>query len=104
MMLTTSSIVVLEPGKGAGLQTVPIPMLRPDWVLVDVKAIALNPSDWKKIDYGAADLGSRVGCDYAGVVKAVGPNVKAFKKGDRIGAFVHGASVESRPRCDTNQY
>jgi NADPH:quinone reductase-like Zn-dependent oxidoreductase len=89
--MTTQAIVVLKPGKGAGLQQVLIPKLRGDWVLIDVKAIALNPSDWKKIDYGAADLGARVGCDYAGVVREVGVDVIAFKKGDRIGAFVHGA-------------
>ena len=79
-MIMTTSVVVLEPGKGAGRQTVHIPMLGPDWVLVDVKAIALNPSDWKNIDYEAADLGSRVGCDYAGLVKAVGPNIKHSKR------------------------
>ncbi|PVH93283.1 putative alcohol dehydrogenase [Periconia macrospinosa] len=91
MASQTQAIVVLKPGEGAGVQTVPLPKLREGWVLVDVKAIALNPSDWKKIDYGAADLGSRVGCDYAGVVREVGPQVSNFKKGDRIGAFVHGA-------------
>jgi NADPH:quinone reductase-like Zn-dependent oxidoreductase len=91
MSTRTQAIVVLEPGKGAGLQNVPIPTLREGWVLVDVKAVALNPSDWKKIDYGAADLGSRVGCDYAGIVREVGQNVSRFKKGDRIAGFVHGA-------------
>ncbi|PVH93234.1 putative alcohol dehydrogenase [Periconia macrospinosa] len=88
--MTTPAIVNLKPGKGVSLQTVPLPKLRADWVLVDVKAVALNPTDWKKIDYGEADLGARAGCDYAGVVKEVGGNVTSFKKGDRIGAFVHG--------------
>lgn len=91
MTTQTQAIVVLEPGKGAGLRTTPIPKLREGWVLVDVRAIALNPSDWKKIDGGAADVGSRVGCDYAGIVREVGPNVSTFRKNDRIGGFVHGA-------------
>ncbi|CAI6333727.1 unnamed protein product [Periconia digitata] len=89
--METQAIMVLKPGQGAGIQAIPLPKLHADWVLVDTKAIALNPSDWKKIDGGGADLGSRVGCDYAGVVREVGQNVTAFKKGDRIGAFVHGA-------------
>ena len=91
MVATTSAVVILAPKQGAGIQTVPIPKLREEWVLVDVKAVALNPSDWKKIDYGAADEGARVGCDYAGVVREVGSKVTRFKKGDRIAGPVHGA-------------
>lgn len=88
-MATVRAIVVPEVKK-ATVQDVPIPKLRDEWVLVRVKAIALNPSDWKHIDYGAADAGCRVGCDYAGVVEDVGSQVAKFKKGDRIAGLVHG--------------
>lgn len=34
------------PGIPAEIQDVPIPALRDDYVLVKVKAVALNPTDW----------------------------------------------------------
>ena len=34
------------PGIPAEIQDVPIPALRDDYVLVRVKAVALNPTDW----------------------------------------------------------
>jgi NADPH:quinone reductase-like Zn-dependent oxidoreductase len=55
--------------------------------------VALNPTDWRHIDFVPCD-GTIVGCDYAGVVEAVGPQVKkAFKKGDRVAGFVHGSNA-----------
>lgn len=91
--MTTKAIVYVEKGKAA-IQDVPIPKLRDDYVLVKVNAVGLNPTDWKHIDYGNTDPGTRSGCDYAGIVEAVGHKVqKAFKKGDRITGVVHGRSV-----------
>lgn len=85
----TRAVVVVAKGEAA-VQEVNVPVLRDDWVLVQVKAVALNPSDWKHIDFGGADPGSRVGCDYAGIVSAVGGNVSRFNVGDRICGAVHG--------------
>lgn len=88
--MTTKAIVYVEKGKAA-IQDVPIPRLRDDYVLVKVNAVGLNPTDWKHVDFGMTDAGSRVGCDYAGIVEAVGPKVeKDFRKGDRISGVVHG--------------
>lgn len=89
MAATTKAIVIVEKGK-AEIQDVPMPALRDEWILVKVKAVAINPTDWKHIDYGGADPGSKSGCDYAGVVEAVGSKVTRFKKGDRIAGSVHG--------------
>lgn len=39
------AIKIVEAGK-AEVQEVPLPKLRDDYVLVKVKAVALNPTDW----------------------------------------------------------
>lgn len=86
----TRAVVVIEGGKVAAIREVSIPRIRDEWVLVKVKAVALNPADWKHIDYGASDAGSRIGFDYAGIVQDIGSKVTKFKKGDRIAGAVHG--------------
>lgn len=59
-------------------------------------SVALNPTDWRHIDFVPCD-GATVGCDYAGIVEAVAPQVKkTFKKGDRVAGFVHGSNA-ARP-------
>lgn len=41
-------------------------------------------------------FGLRAGCDYAGIVEEVGPDVtKAFKKGDRIAGPTHGSNMSN---------
>lgn len=89
--MTTRAVVYQDKGKAA-IQEVPVPKLRDDQILVKVNAVGINPTDWKHIDNGLTDAGSRVGCDYAGVVEQVGDKVtRPFKKGDRISGFVHGS-------------
>lgn len=87
---TTKAIVVVEL-KTTAVREVLMPMVRDEWVLVKVKAVALNPTDWKHVAYGAADIGCRVGCDYAGIVEEVGSKVLNFCKGDRITGWIHGS-------------
>lgn len=71
-----------------------IPTLRDDSVLVRPVAIALNPTDWKHIAFGRARDDCIVGCDYAGVVEAVGKTVtKLWRKGDRICGCGHGSNL-----------
>lgn len=100
-MSQQSAIVIQEDGE-AGISHIPIPTPGDDWILVKVRAVALNPTDWKHVDYALAGPGSRVGCDYAGVIEQVGKNVTKFKKGDRVAGFVHGWFVSKIPRtlCD----
>lgn len=88
------AVKILSPGQAAVVE-VPIPKLRPDYVLVKTKAIALNPTDWKHVDR-AATPHATVGCDYSGVIEAVGgavPTDLGLKKGDRVAGFVHGANA-----------
>ncbi|KAF2871289.1 putative zinc-binding oxidoreductase ToxD [Massariosphaeria phaeospora] len=76
----------------AEVQEVPIPQLRSDYVLVKVEAVALNPSDWKSLDY-LSTPGSTCGNDLAGTVMEVGAGVTAqLKKGDHVAAFAHACN------------
>ena len=69
------------------------PSLRDDYILVKTVAVALNPADWKHIDFMPTE-GALSGCDYAGTVEEVGTKVnKPFKKGDRVCGFCHGVNA-----------
>lgn len=70
----------------------PIPSIRPDYIKVKTVAVALNPTDWKHIDFRATP-GALVGCDYAGIVEEVGPDVNnRLQVGDRVAGFTHGSN------------
>jgi NADPH:quinone reductase-like Zn-dependent oxidoreductase len=89
--MSNHAIVIKQAGE-AELRAVAVPRLRDDYINVRVHAVALNPTDWKHVDY-LATPGARVGCDYAGHVEEVGKKVtKNFKKGDRVCGFSHGAN------------
>jgi NADPH:quinone reductase-like Zn-dependent oxidoreductase len=81
-------------GKQARLDTGRrIPELRDDGILVRPMAIALNPTDWKHVAYGRAKDNCIIGCDYAGVVEAVGKAVtKSWRPGDKICGCGHGSN------------
>ncbi|EXJ71194.1 uncharacterized protein A1O5_06188 [Cladophialophora psammophila CBS 110553] len=74
-----------------------VPELRDDSLLVRPSAIALNPTDWKSVSFGRAADGCIVGCDYAGVVEAVGVAVeKPWRRGDRVFGCGHGANLMNK--------
>ncbi|RAK75337.1 zinc-binding alcohol dehydrogenase family protein [Aspergillus fijiensis CBS 313.89] len=85
------SLALRSPlGQGAQVKDVPIPSITDDEVLVKVRAVALNPIDFKDIDF-ISPRNSAIGCDYAGEVARVGKNSgQCWKVGDRIAGFVHG--------------
>jgi NADPH:quinone reductase-like Zn-dependent oxidoreductase len=68
---------------------IPEPFLRKNSLLVLVKAVSVNPVDWK-IRQGVLKLiqGSKfpriIGSDFAGIVKEVAPGIDDFKAGDRV--------------------
>ncbi|KIW21320.1 hypothetical protein PV08_01900 [Exophiala spinifera] len=81
-----------ESGK-ASVTDRPYPKPRSGYVLVDVKVVALNPTDWKHIDYENSK-NCLSGCDYAGIVAETGTGYsKDWKVGDRICGFVFGGNV-----------
>jgi len=64
----------------------PAPVAGPRDVLVEVKAISVNPVDTKVRQNVAPEGGAAkvLGWDVAGVVKAVGTDVSLFKPGDKV--------------------
>lgn len=88
------SVNSVSKGK-AEIQTVPLPKIADDRVLVHVTAVGLNPTDWKYLEFMPV-FGLRSGCNYAGVVEEVGPKVsKTFHKGDRITGATHGSNMSN---------
>jgi len=86
----------------------PAPRAEGSQVLVRVKAVSVNPVD-TYIRSGLVSMGIPIpyilGCDLAGVVEAIGPEVTRFKPGDRVwgsnqgllgrqGTFAEFAAVE----------
>ncbi|KAI3323394.1 GroES-like protein [Xylariaceae sp. AK1471] len=94
MATVNKAVVLVEKGK-AEIKELPLPKLREGHVLVKVRAVGINPTDWKAIDNAdSSKFGSRSGCDVAGEVVEVGPGVtKDLKKGDRVSGFAFGASA-----------
>jgi NADPH:quinone reductase-like Zn-dependent oxidoreductase len=92
-MTTQKAIVVNSHKQASVVSDRPIPTLRDDYILIKNVSVALNPTDWKHVAY-LAPPGVVIGVDYAGIVEAVGKNVKKnFQKGDRICGFVHGGNA-----------
>jgi NADPH:quinone reductase-like Zn-dependent oxidoreductase len=90
--LTMKAIVSFGPKDARLVSDRPVPKLRDDYILVKNHSVALNPTDWKHIDFQATE-GALVGCDFAGTVEEVGKDVtKSVKKGDRIAGFTHGVN------------
>ncbi|KAK0706005.1 chaperonin 10-like protein [Lasiosphaeria miniovina] len=83
-------------GPGASIQDHPEPTISPDEILVRVRAVALNPTDYKHID-AVSPPGCVIGCDYAGEVAQVGGNAaKTWAVGDRVAGAVHGGLFPDR--------
>lgn len=82
--------------KGASITEVPKPTINAEEIVVKVRAVGLNPSDFKHIDV-ISPKGCIVGCDYAGEVVEVGKTAAAsWKVGDRVAGVVHGGLYRDR--------
>ncbi|VDC06820.1 unnamed protein product [Peniophora sp. CBMAI 1063] len=66
-----------------------------DQILVRVRVVGLNPTDWKHAlgDWGSG--GTIAGCDAAGDVLAVGSAVTHITVGDRVAAFNEGGAWQT---------
>lgn len=93
---TQRALVQIEKGKTPKVVSDhPVPSLGPGDILVKVKAVTLNPTDWKHVD-NLLEPGSSIGCDFAGDVVEVGADAssKGFKVGDPVAGFIRGGFVE----------
>ena len=95
-MAIQKAFVVQSQGVAKVVTDYPIPSLRPDHMLVKVKAVALNPTDWKMMDNFALD-GYISGVECAGIVKELpeGSMLRQWKVGDRVAGSVHGCELSS---------
>jgi len=82
-----------KKGEPLTLIEIATPEPRPDQVRVAVKAIGVNPVDWKMRQSGPLRLAARllgppppvvIGVDFAGVVDAVGAKVTDVRVGERV--------------------
>ncbi|KAK5100823.1 hypothetical protein LTR70_001141 [Exophiala xenobiotica] len=90
---STMKAITINGNKAKVSSGVPVPKMRPTYLLAKVDSIALNPTDWKHINGKRAAENGISGCDFSGTVVEVGSEVtKSFKPGDRIAGTTHGAN------------
>ena len=71
------------------LSEVEIPTLQENEFLIKVKAVAINPLDWKKLEGQLKILTGKkfpkgIAFDFSGIVEKVGNNTNTFKIGDEV--------------------
>lgn len=100
--MSTQQGIQIQSQRVAKLVSIPKPTLCDDYILVKTKAVALNPADYNIMARGTGNPGSLIGCDFAGVVEAVGKNVsQRLKPSDRVAGVVHGGK-SSLPSHQSN--
>lgn len=72
----------------------PLPTLRPDYLLIKVFSVALNPTDWKGASVFKQETPHTVGCDVAGRVIECGEQVtKKYEIGDRVTGLCYSIRI-----------
>ena len=66
------------------IRNIPIPNIQQNEVLIKIKAIGVNPVDWKGVESGEFGDCYILGTDISGIIEEVGNKVTKFKKGDEI--------------------
>ncbi|WP_288378691.1 zinc-binding alcohol dehydrogenase family protein [uncultured Massilia sp.] len=90
VVYTQHGLPISDPAALQELE-LPMPLAGPHDLLVEVRAVSVNPVD-TKIRQGVAVLEPRVlGWDASGIVRAVGSSVTLFKEGDEV--FYAGSLV-----------
>jgi L-iditol 2-dehydrogenase len=76
------------------LETLPVPRIRSDELLVKVAACGVCPTDIKKIQYGTVPPPRVLGHETAGTVVRMGTRVRGFRVGDRVALHHHVPCLE----------
>ncbi|KAE8541477.1 hypothetical protein D1P53_002838 [Cryptococcus gattii VGV] len=72
------------------INQIPVPRLKDNHVLIKVEYAPQNPTDWKHA-VSISLPGDILGCDFAGTIVQLGPNLKVpLKIGDQIAGCVNG--------------
>jgi len=93
---TAAIITGNTSGKYVEVKEAPYLNPREDQLLIKTIAYAVNPTDWKHVEYGFHKVGAIAGSDASGVVEYVGSKVSGFSKGDFVSTFLHGQTSEER--------
>src|SRR5947207_2157144 len=81
--------VVYRGANDLRVETVPVPGIRADELLVKVAVCGVCPTDIKKIQYGTLPPPRIFGHETAGTIVRVGARVTKFKPGERVGLHHH---------------
>jgi L-iditol 2-dehydrogenase len=85
----TMQAVVYRGANDLRLETLPVPRIGPDELLVRVAACGVCPTDIKKIQYGTVPPPRVFGHETAGTIVRVGARVRQFKVGARVALHHH---------------
>jgi len=80
------AVIIKEKGSFENIlvEEISIPVIQPDEILVRVNAAGANPVDWKAVLNGVFPMPLILGSDIAGIIEAVGADIKNYKAGDEI--------------------
>merc|ERR1712130_593786 len=92
--IMSMNAIITEGISKAAIKQVDVPKLAPRSIKVKVLANALNPTDWKHLDY-VGRAGTTVGSDFVGTVVEKAPDAgTSVQVGDRVAGCVHGGWEE----------
>ena len=86
--------VVYRGANDLRLETVPVPRIGPDELLVRVAVCGVCPTDIKKIQYGTVPPPRIFGHETAGTIVRVGARVRQFRAGERVALHHHVPCLE----------
>jgi L-iditol 2-dehydrogenase len=86
--------VVYRGANDLRLETVPVPRIGPDELLVRVAVCGVCPTDIKKIHYGTVPPPRIFGHETAGTIVRAGARVRQFRVGERVALHHHVPCLE----------